>query len=43
MFGVKREEVAERWKKIHNWRLHSLYSPYDDEESEKVKEGEKVR
>jgi hypothetical protein len=23
MFGVKKEEVAERWKKIRNWWLHN--------------------
>ena len=43
MFGVQREEVAQRWKKIHNWRLHNLYCPYYDEESEEVKKDEKVR
>jgi hypothetical protein len=43
MFGVKKEEVADRWKKIHNWRLHNLYCPYDDEESEEIKEDEKFR
>ena len=30
-------------EKIHNWRLHNFYSPYDDEESEEVKEDEKTR
>jgi hypothetical protein len=43
MFIVKREEVAGRWRKIHKWGLHNLYSSYDDKESEEVTEVEKVR
>jgi hypothetical protein len=27
---------------MHNWGLHNLYFPYDDEVSGEVKEGEKV-
>jgi hypothetical protein len=26
MFGPKREEVRENWKKMHNKELHVLYS-----------------
>jgi hypothetical protein len=26
-FGLKRDEVAEKWRRLHNGELHSLYSP----------------
>jgi hypothetical protein len=29
MFGPKREEMAEGWKKLHNDELHNLYSSAD--------------
>jgi hypothetical protein len=27
IFGPKRDEVTGSWRKLHNERLHSLYSP----------------
>jgi hypothetical protein len=27
LFGPKRDEVTEGWRKLHNEELHSLYSP----------------
>jgi hypothetical protein len=26
MFGSKRDEVTEEWRKLHNGKLHNLYS-----------------
>jgi hypothetical protein len=26
IFGVKRDEVAGEWRKLHNWELNDLYS-----------------
>jgi hypothetical protein len=27
IFGPKRDEVAGEWRKLHNEKLHNLYSP----------------
>jgi hypothetical protein len=27
IFGPKREEVAEGWRRLHNEKLHNLYTP----------------
>jgi hypothetical protein len=26
VFGPKRDEVTEEWRKLHSWDLHNLYS-----------------
>jgi hypothetical protein len=29
VFGLKRDEVIEKWGKLHNEKLHNLYSSTD--------------
>jgi hypothetical protein len=29
LFGTKRDEVTEEWRKLHNWEIHNLYSSAD--------------
>jgi hypothetical protein len=29
VFGIKREEVAENWRRLHNEELHNLYASPD--------------
>jgi hypothetical protein len=29
IFGSKRDEVTEEWRKMHNWELQNLYSSPD--------------
>jgi hypothetical protein len=42
IFGRKREEVAGKWRRLHNKELHNLYSspnyPYSDQINEGLRE-----
>jgi hypothetical protein len=37
MFGLKRDEVAKGWRKLHNEELHNLYSLPRMNKSRKVR------